>query len=387
MSLINQMLKDLEKNNHKQGDDQVSEIKEDSVLPPTPPAKRKIRRLIIIMIAIILVIILAIIFLPKSKSPSSQSTELAATTDSGSVSIKANSESNTTATTASKENSNSSNDDTNAVPASQYEKNDAEQKTESSSQSSVKSQPNNEASDQTATIGQSEIINDSTESRKQPSKSVKNLATAAATGQQQSQAPAISITEPSLTEAQKQAQQYDQAIKYVNQGKNGQAIEILHNILIADPSDKNARLSLAAVLIKEKRLDDAKSLLQDGLKQLPKDPDYVKLYAHILAENGQIYLALTQLVSAQPRDLSQHSEYFSFMASLYLQQQNYRQAKAIYQRLVAQQPLNSLWWAGLGISEQQLGMTIDAYEAFSRANRIGNLPPALQQYVEQSLQP
>lgn len=385
MSLINQMLKDLEKNNHQKDSSDLNEVNSNSMLPPSPPPKNKMRRLAIILIAVVFIIIVAIIFWPKSKK--SSLTTAATENSEKSISIQANQTLPTTKSPA-----------TNTMTTPKQ----ASATISKTNKQPVTNNPDSKqattATDNKQTIGQSLVMpttktgaandndgNQAITNSQQQDSDVTDTATP--TNSKKNQASAINITQPPLSNQQKQAEQYNQAMAYVNQGKNIQAVAILHHILIADPNYKNARLSLAAILMKQKKLDDAKSLLQDGLKQLPKDPDYVKLYAHILAENGQVYLALTQLIDAEPSDFAKHTEYFAFMASLYMQQQSYNKAKILYQRLVTEQPLNSTWWAGLGIAEEQLGMSIQARDAFSHANRIGNLPPSLQAYVQQSLEP
>ncbi|MCP4475708.1 MAG: hypothetical protein GY821_14310 [Gammaproteobacteria bacterium] len=88
---------------------------------------------------------------------------------------------------------------------------------------------------------------------------------------------------------------------------------------------------------------------------------------------------------AKPSHIENHVDYFALMASLSMQQQDYRNAETLYRLLVAQEPLNSTWWAGLGIAADKLGLSMEAHDAFTRANRIGNLPPPLQRYIDNTL--
>ncbi|MEM9243206.1 MAG: tetratricopeptide repeat protein [Pseudomonadota bacterium] len=195
----------------------------------------------------------------------------------------------------------------------------------------------------------------------------------------------IKISKPLLTASQQLINQYNAAIAAINRDDTHQAIKLLKQIITHDPDNKNAHLSLAAIYIQQDKINAAIQILQARMAKNANDSDYAKLYAYTLIEKKASQQALNILIQAQPNDIADNTDYFALMASLYLQQQDYYHAKTIYQALIHLNPQNSLWWAGLGIANDKLGLTEQASNAFTQANQIGRLPPALQSYINNAL--
>jgi hypothetical protein len=102
--------------------------------------------------------------------------------------------------------------------------------------------------------------------------------------------------------------------------------------------------------------------------------------------------ALTQRLPAAAYELlmieleagAADTEYLGLLAVAALSSQKAREAHLIYERLVACEPENEQWWAGLAISRDQLGL--DATGDYERALAISEQDSALSQLARARLQ-
>ena len=192
---------------------------------------------------------------------------------------------------------------------------------------------------------------------------------------------------PAQISPQMQAQNaYDQVMSDLGNLSSAQAIEQLQKITNEFPTLSQARLALAAMLIKYGDSDQALTVLQTGLSVTPSNNQMAELAAHVLVEKNQIKNALAVLKLAQPATIQTSPDYYALMAGLYLQEKNYKQASLFYQALTNLNPQNGTWWAGLAICLEKLGQSQAAINAYDQAETVGGLSPALEAYIDQTMQ-
>lgn len=175
--------------------------------------------------------------------------------------------------------------------------------------------------------------------------------------------------------------EYQQAINLATQGQNNEAIKRLTMFLKKHPASIPARKSLVELLLKQNDVSNAEGVIDVGLQQEPLYPSYVQLKAQILVDKGKLKQALSLLEKAQP-PLEENLDYHAFIAALYQRQNKFQLAEKLYERLVNQQPTNSIWWLGLGIARESLNKNKQALDAYTKANSTENLSPELKVYVE-----
>ncbi len=197
---------------------------------------------------------------------------------------------------------------------------------------------------------------------------------------------AIEVTPAIVTPTMQAQNSYDQVMSNLANLSSAQAIEQLSQITNQFPTFEQARLALAAMLIKYGQNDQALAVLEDGLKQDPSNFQIAELAAHVLVESNHIDKALALLKTAQPATIQASPDYYAMMAGLYLQDKNYKQASLFYQALTNLNPQNGTWWAGLAISLDKQGQTQAAVNAYNQAETVGGLSPALQSYIDQIMQ-
>jgi tetratricopeptide (TPR) repeat protein len=87
------------------------------------------------------------------------------------------------------------------------------------------------------------------------------------------------------------------------------------------------------------------------------------------------------LLKKAPPALAEHPEYYAFMAALYQRVGQLPAAENLYQQLTALHPEKGVWWLGLGVTQEGLGKNSQALEAYAKADKSPDLDPELRGYV------
>lgn len=169
------------------------------------------------------------------------------------------------------------------------------------------------------------------------------------------------------------AEDYDRAMKALRNGNRVRAESLLRKALSDRPGYTDARVLLAAVLMRAKRDGEALHLLSDGIKDgAGNDSRLALLQARILAGEQKLSAAVAALKRNSP-PVEDDPAYHAQLAAYEEQAGQYQAALAEYRSLVAQSPDNARWWLGLAIALDQLGDD-GANSAYRRALNAGGLP-------------
>lgn len=179
--------------------------------------------------------------------------------------------------------------------------------------------------------------------------------------------------------------QYQQALQLSTQGHSHDAVKMLTGILNHNPDYTDVRESLASLLIAQGNTVQAEQVIKIGLQQRPYFPAFIQLKARLLVDEGKINKALDLLQLAPPL-LANNPDYHAFIAALYQRQGKAQYAEKLYEQLLAVQPNNAKWWMGLGIALESMGKTTLAMEAYVRAGNSGQLNPELKMYAQSRVQ-
>jgi tetratricopeptide (TPR) repeat protein len=184
-----------------------------------------------------------------------------------------------------------------------------------------------------------------------------------------------------LTQQQRSAQAYQDALELINEGKNETAIAKLRETILTPQETPDAYELLATLLIKNKRLNEADKVLASANRTFPGHQRFEQLRAYVLVNSGKIGAAL-QLLLKNPPEITQDPDYYAFIASLYQQQGEYMLAAQLYNRILKIQPQRAVWWVGLGVSLEGAEKDNAAQEAYRRASALGDLSPQVQSFVD-----
>lgn len=167
-------------------------------------------------------------------------------------------------------------------------------------------------------------------------------------------------------------QQYQTALTAIEEGNYAKATENLSSLIKINPAYKDARVSLAALLINKNMYTKAERLIDEGLNINPDYIPLIELKARILNIKGSTLQALTLLQNFSP-SINENPDYYSLTAALYERNNDDLLAMRLYNRLLSIDPQNGSWWFGLGVSMEKLGRGKEAIDAYTRASAEGHL--------------
>ncbi|MDO9449331.1 MAG: tetratricopeptide repeat protein [Rugosibacter sp.] len=177
---------------------------------------------------------------------------------------------------------------------------------------------------------------------------------------------------------------YRQAISLMQQSRVTEAQDALRQSIAANSANHIARQVLAGLLIDAGRNAEATALLRDGLDFVPGHGGFSMMLARLHVANGAREDALTileqGLISA-----ADDAEYHAFFAALLQSQGRHDEATQHYITALRSNPSMPTWLVGVGISLQAQNKMNDAAEAFQRALDTGELTLVVAQFADQRL--
>jgi MSHA biogenesis protein MshN len=187
---------------------------------------------------------------------------------------------------------------------------------------------------------------------------------------------------------QKSANLYKQALGYLQQGRVAEAQAMLVSALEASPINHEARQTLAGLLLDNKRHVEAKSTLAAGLAIAPELNDFRMALARLQVETGDVSGALITLEQGLSY-AKNNGNYQIFLATLMQRANRHEEAIAQYNAALSLNSASSNATnnalVGLGISLQAMDKLKESQEAFSRAQSSATLSPELLSFVEQRI--
>ncbi len=172
----------------------------------------------------------------------------------------------------------------------------------------------------------------------------------------------VQVRKP-LTPAQQSQRKFARAQKLLARGELRAAMEVLRAALERDAGHTQARLQLATLYYRKNRITEARQLLGEGHLLDPADAGITMAYARLLADAGDYQLAIDVLDDYRVQE-SAGPETFALAASLHYQLKQFDLAASRYRTALARQPGQGIWWMGLGVTlehNQQPGQALAAY--------------------------
>lgn len=194
------------------------------------------------------------------------------------------------------------------------------------------------------------------------------------------------------TPAQQAENEYRKAVGLLQQGRMARAMEILAQALQQDGSHAAARHTLVGLLVETKRFDEAEQRLQEGLKVDAgidaNRPGLTMMLARLQVERGDTHAGLETLQRGLPdvqENTAEYADYQAFLAALLQREGRHGEAIDHYLQALSKTPRAGKWLLGIGISLQAENRMRDAQDAFARAKASNTLSPELLAFVEQQL--
>jgi MSHA biogenesis protein MshN len=178
--------------------------------------------------------------------------------------------------------------------------------------------------------------------------------------------------------------EYRRATAALGQGRNDEAEDALRAALNEDPTYDAARQTLVGILVEQKRVDEAKKLLQDYLAAKPNHLAFAMLLARLQIDRGDNAGAVVTVTRTLPF-AGENVDFIGFAAALLQRAGRNAEAAEQYRVALRLRPEAAIWWMGLGMSLQASDHASDALDAYKHALSAGSLSPELQAFVEQRI--
>lgn len=158
------------------------------------------------------------------------------------------------------------------------------------------------------------------------------------------------------------------------------AIKRLQSFLAKYSKAKKSSALLIELLIDQKRLPEAQSILNGLSAQLGESSELRRLQAHVYVLTSAVDKAVSLLLSKQP-NIKTETAYYELLALAAQRDKQYPLSIQVYKSLLRHDSGMGSWWIGLAISQDLYGLKADARVNFQQAIRAGRLSQSLRDYA------
>lgn len=169
------------------------------------------------------------------------------------------------------------------------------------------------------------------------------------------------------------------------QSKPKQATSSLQQALQLYPGHVPARELLAEIYAREGREQEALALLDEGFKLDADNIGFRKIYSRVLANRGDLNAAITIMMRGGLPSVKHDPDAHQFMATLYHRLGEPYLAAQTYRNLLASWPQNGNYWYGLGDVLEKQGLPDEAMKCYRSALETGDLRKDLRDQARQRL--
>jgi len=194
--------------------------------------------------------------------------------------------------------------------------------------------------------------------------------------------PSLTISRSQLSPQALAANKITQAEQAMERHDIAKAESLFEEVLLIMPEHETARKQLAALWYGKKYFQDAVNLLSQGIALAPQAEEMRLMSARIYYEQGQARQAYNIL---NPVKQSTSTELQALLASVAVELNEHDNAIIAYQNLIALEPNVGRWWLGLAVSLDSLGDFLPARDAYKQAIAGNNLSINAMQFARQRL--
>lgn len=194
--------------------------------------------------------------------------------------------------------------------------------------------------------------------------------------------PTLTISRSQLSPKALAANKITQAEKAMERNDLAKAESLFEEVLMLIPAHETARKQLAALWYGKKYYQDAINLLSQGIAIAPQAEEMRLMSARIYYEQEQTRQAYNILKSV---NLSSSAEIQTLLANVSAELNEHESAIFSYRKLIAQEPEVGRWWLGLAVSLDSLGKFVPAIDAYKQAIAQNNLSTSAIQFAQQRL--
>lgn len=170
-----------------------------------------------------------------------------------------------------------------------------------------------------------------------------------------------------------------------SRGQATDAERRLRQLLSEFPWHVEARQLLVTLLLESSRQVEAEDVLERGVAAVPGEAGFPIQLARLRVAQGAEPQAVAVLERARAAGQT-NAELTAFLAALYQRANRHADAAKAFEDALVQRPQEGRWWIGLGISREALRQEPQARDAYQRALASSGLGAPLTSYAEGRLQ-
>ena len=178
--------------------------------------------------------------------------------------------------------------------------------------------------------------------------------------------------------------EFRRGLRVYEEGRASEAETAWRGALETDPANAPARYALLGLMLERGQREEAQRLVQEGLIADPTQLKLRMMLARLQLDRGAQAEALRTLVVGLS-DAQVGAEYLTTTAAVMARAGRNRDAADLYQRALDQAPGNPVWYMGLGLALRADRRPAEALAAFQRAREPKALAPELQAFVERQV--
>jgi MSHA biogenesis protein MshN len=195
--------------------------------------------------------------------------------------------------------------------------------------------------------------------------------------------PTLSISRKQLTASELSKQKVDQAEQALAENKLSKAEQLFEDVLLMTPEHKAARKQLAALWFGRQSYQSALNVLSQGIQLFPEDSEFRLMKARIYLNQGQTTSAVNTLKGLPHVE---NVEYQALLASHAQQISQFDVATTAYNLLTTLEPNAGRWWLGLAVAYDSNSEFDHAVKAYDQAIDKSDLSENARQFARQRVQ-
>jgi MSHA biogenesis protein MshN len=187
-----------------------------------------------------------------------------------------------------------------------------------------------------------------------------------------------------MTPQQRAETAFRKGVEQLRDARAAAAEASFREALREDQTHVAARQALLGLLLDARRNDEAEKLLRATLALNPRQPRHAMVLARLQVDRGEVPGAVNTLVGTLPH-VQNDPEYYAFLAALLQREGRHKETVDYYRAALRSSPGNALWLMGLGISLRATSQFAEARESFQRAMETRQLGGDLAAFTERQL--
>ena len=192
----------------------------------------------------------------------------------------------------------------------------------------------------------------------------------------------LTISRTQLSPQELAANKIIQAEQAMERHDIAKAESLFEEILLVMPAHETARKQLAALWYGKKYYQEAVNLLSQGIALAPEAEEMRLMSARIYYEQGKARQAFNIL---NPVNGSNSTEIQTLLANVSAELNEHESAVTAYRKLIGLEPTVGRWWLGIAVSLDSLGKFVPARDAYQQSIARNNLSTSAMQFARQRL--